>query len=443
MRRLTSWILRVLPFLVLFATMWFVASRRVDGDFGWHYRSGEYILAHGVPRHDIFTYTAVGFEWINHEWLYDMMVYAGAHWLGYGLLAGVFAALWVAALGVSTRWRLSVAVAGLAMAALFPYIGVRPVVWTVLLLAVTLRLVEARHWAWLPLVFAVWANLHGGFVVGLGAMGVYMVAQRTLAPAKWLALSALATCLNPYGPQVYVEIWRTLTDPHLHAAIVEWMPLEAGYTNAPYILAAILCLTLLRTKLLYRRWLGAGLVLAVLSATRQMPVLVVATLAQVQQGYDAILDWVRRHQLRPWAWRLGMTAVGVVIGIVGVLWPIKTAGTNAAVMPVRSVLELQHRPCEGRLFNHYSYGGYLVKWLPEAKIYIDGRMPSWSGPEGRYLDRWMRVMTKPDYADSEFERFNIRCVIITKADTVLGEHLAKTGWRPAVREESAVLWRRD
>ena len=77
-RPLLSWLLRLLPFVALGLVIWWVSSHRQDADFGWHYRSGEYIVAHGVPAHDTFTYTAPDFPWINHEWLHDVMVYGGA-----------------------------------------------------------------------------------------------------------------------------------------------------------------------------------------------------------------------------------------------------------------------------------------------------------------------------------------------------------------------------
>jgi hypothetical protein len=37
-----------------------------------------------------------------------------------------------------------------------------------------------------------------------------------------------------------------------------------------------------------------------------------------------------------------------------------------------------------RLYNDYAYGGFLLWWLPEVKIFIDGRMPAWHSG-----DRWI------------------------------------------------------
>ena len=47
-----------------------------DFDWGWHYRYGEYFFTHHqILRHDIFSWTMPGYEWVNHSWLYDLVLY--------------------------------------------------------------------------------------------------------------------------------------------------------------------------------------------------------------------------------------------------------------------------------------------------------------------------------------------------------------------------------
>jgi hypothetical protein len=47
-----------------------------DYDWGWHYRYGEYLFTHGqLLRHDIYSWTMPGYEWVNHSWLYDPFLY--------------------------------------------------------------------------------------------------------------------------------------------------------------------------------------------------------------------------------------------------------------------------------------------------------------------------------------------------------------------------------
>ena len=46
-------------------------SKLTDNSFFWHLRTGEYILDHGIPHHDVFSYTAPGTKWVAQSWLGD------------------------------------------------------------------------------------------------------------------------------------------------------------------------------------------------------------------------------------------------------------------------------------------------------------------------------------------------------------------------------------
>src|SRR5689334_18768481 len=57
-----------------------------DNSFFWHLRTGEYILDHGIPHHDIFSFTAPGTAWIAQSWLAEV---------AYGILYRSFGAFGV------------------------------------------------------------------------------------------------------------------------------------------------------------------------------------------------------------------------------------------------------------------------------------------------------------------------------------------------------------
>ena len=49
-------------------------SLLMDGDTGWHIRTGEYILAkHAVPTTDLFSFSKPGAPWFAWEWLSDVV----------------------------------------------------------------------------------------------------------------------------------------------------------------------------------------------------------------------------------------------------------------------------------------------------------------------------------------------------------------------------------
>ena len=109
---------------------------------------------------------------------------------------------------------------------------VRCRVFTFLFLAILLlALVRWRSgrkgWLWvLPIIFIPWANLHGGFVAGLGLLGASTLAVVLTSPREsWgmvtcLLLSVLGTLINPYG----LEYWDYILGAAFmdRPAIREW-----------------------------------------------------------------------------------------------------------------------------------------------------------------------------------------------------------------------------
>ncbi|HEY6736490.1 MAG TPA: hypothetical protein VI322_02110 [Candidatus Saccharimonadia bacterium] len=438
-RRWSPWVLGVW----LFGYLAFIATQRVDPDFGWHYRSGEYILAHGVPHYDVFTYTARDFAWVNHEWLNDVVMYAVSHAWGYRWLGFLYAGLWTLALPVGAGRRLRWATAGLALGGLLLYVGVRGVTWTALGLALVLAVVRAgrkRYWLLVPL-FLVWANVHAGFAIGLAMVALAAAVKRDKRLALWGLAAVPATLVNPYGLCVYVELWRTMSDGKIAGYIVEWAPLAPNYAVMPYVLAVITVLLLARQRRTFDWLRSAGLVLAALWSNRHMPLLVVGTLGVADEGVRAAMVFVRRSV---WVVVVFDVTLGVLYPLF-LLWqpPALDRGVQLA-RPTLVLQDLKAAPCQGHVFNDYSYGGLMIWALPGVPDYIDGRMPSWSGPRGRYLDRYVEVLKGGDAMREEFARFNVQCAVLSKLDDKLSTALAQTpGWRLARRAQDAELWRRD
>ncbi len=86
----------------------------------------------------------------------------------------------------------------------------------------------------MPPLLAFWANLHGGFLAGLGIVVIWGLVKLTgtLRRAYWrealgiglvVTASGLATLINPYGVRLLTFLLRTATVPR--PEINEWKPL--------------------------------------------------------------------------------------------------------------------------------------------------------------------------------------------------------------------------
>ena len=184
-----------------------------DGDTGWHIRTGEYILARGVPAHDLFSFSRAGQPWYAWEWLSDV-IFAQIHcWWGLegvavlgALLVCLPAALlfaWMLRRGAGVWVALPLTLAETSAASIH-YLA-RPHLFSLLLLVAGLWLVDEDRraptpWLWtLVPMAALWTNLHGGFAAWLGVLGLLVVVsavQRNIrACERYGLLAALSsTC---------------------------------------------------------------------------------------------------------------------------------------------------------------------------------------------------------------------------------------------------------
>jgi hypothetical protein len=420
-------------FGALYGVIFWICYRNLDPDFGWALESGRYITAHGIPAHDVFSYTAPNFPWIDHEWLSDVLIAALYRWGGMAMVAAVFAGVWLAALAVAARkhW----AVMALAGVGLINFFTIRPLAITGLLLATELLIWQhpRRRWTLIPL-FGLWANLHGGFALGLAVLGFLTVWERQWRWWWLVPAAVVATFINPYGPRLYVEIWRTLSDHSLTYQVEEWEPIHLSVWVSIYTIGALAALTALGA---WRRSLGiltGGLIVATAISARFFMPVVVVSLTVVSDGYVELVRLIgRRRWLVP-------TFEAMALILLGVAFATQLPIVND--YPVAAVASLRAQPCQGHIFNEYNFGGYLIWQLPGVPVYIDGRMPSWKGPQGYYIDRYFQIMKGGAVVNREFGRDHITCAILYNGDKPLPQQLARDGWRVSAKDSTATLWRK-
>ncbi len=233
-------------------------DRNYQTDLWHHLARGRVFLEEGVlPDADRFTFTVPGQPFRDVNWLWQIGFYHLYRAGGLPLVQAANSAVLALTMGIlfalARRRCGSPAVAcGVCVAAflgLWPLLIIRPQTFSLLLFVVLMGVLElaGRNPRWLavpPLVLALWANVHGGFPVGLVLVGAYTLAAAAEAvvpnepdgprwPARcaraclpWslcVAASIAATLANPYGWHVYEYVAQT---SGLASArrIDEWLP---------------------------------------------------------------------------------------------------------------------------------------------------------------------------------------------------------------------------
>lgn len=376
----------------------------------------------GFPYQDIYAYVPTLNPWVYHEWLTGVLFYPIYQTLGAPALQLLKYACGLATVGLTyltARTRgadpLSVVII-LWMAQMFLIIGYSPVraqVFTYAFFALSLYLLEsARLWGrwrglWLLACLQVlWCNLHGGFVAGLGLIGLYALGEalcrRPFKPYLGvLGLAVLATLVNPYGLTYWEYILRALTMPRTE--ITEWASvyrtLKSSLPKEPvfYFFAMVVFSGFL---VAWARWreLTPGLVLAVtlylgLKHLRHVVFFLLAAMAYLPLLLTAYLEEMRRAHPRVTAagQRLGWKIPTLVVICLVVFfayrvlsnsplslrvhpYPDLESGVGTLYYPVGAVDYIQNHKLAGALLVDFRWGEYALFTLyPQCRVAMDGR----------------------------------------------------------------------
>jgi hypothetical protein len=202
-----------------------------DPDVAWHAETGRYILAHGWPRTDPFSWTVAGEPWIDQEWLWQLVLAGLMHLGGYkavSLLASFLCVLlWCLLLRYLERWLSFWTAFLLAWAAWWSmafHYSARPhmaglvilVIWTGELCTGELR------WRLLPL-FVLWVQIHGSWALGI-------VIAAGLGFPEFALICAAASLVNPYGFGYWEMVaWQWRYSGVMGAYIAELRPVDAQH----------------------------------------------------------------------------------------------------------------------------------------------------------------------------------------------------------------------
>lgn len=343
-----------------------------DPDLWGHLRFGlDTLELRSVCRADTYSYLTAGQRWINHEWLSEVLfalAYSAAGAMGLNLLR---LAVGLGTLAICYAWLCrQPLILLLALPAIhYGLATVRPQLFTYLLFAVVLSaLVAAEEGRWrrlwlLPPVFALWANLHGGFLAGLAVVfvwGAFHAADWRRVLPVWL-LCVLATWVNPYGVELWAFLLRTATLPR--ADIGEWQPPRL-FSVAGAVYTLLLVIGLLRK----RRALALLAVFVVLAvapwvAVRHLPLFGLGVL--MLAGDVGIKAPPRFAAVFP-------LLIACVLGGFG--FRNLTAIRVDETYPVAAVATLQACGVSGNMVVPFDWGEYVIWHLgSQVKVSIDGR----------------------------------------------------------------------
>lgn len=460
-------------------------------DFWWQLRTGELILRTGrIPYHDPFSWTAAGQPWMVHEWLTEVLFYLLYRhlpsWVLLGFKCGL-AALACYLVHLRSRFRTGSTPLGIGSALITAWVmqnfaDLRPQMISFCLIAgLLLALDRYQEGRWpllpwvLPPVFTLWANFHGGVVVGLILLAIWVAGQgighllwRDPAPglgrlALALAASCLTVAVNPNGFHLYTYPFQVLGHPEVMDYISEWFSpnFHAGKMLAfeLLLLGTAGGLALVRGSHAQRRLGEILLVLATLHAalvSQRNTVLFALIAAPVMASALAALwneaasaPWLDRAQQQP-ALRVA-ASLGLVSSLGVLLYyqvPRKAPGqwfnyaTRMHEFPQAAVPLLKEGMWPGKLYNDYAWGGYLIWNLyPERPVFIDGRAEVYYPTKA--FDDEMKIHTAAEGWMAVVDRRQVDVILTNKVGFLALALKTAPGWKLAFTGDAEVVYVRN
>ena len=469
MPRLVNILLIALMVCVIFSVS--LTPLRSTNDTWWHLKTGKMLLERGLdlPEFDIFAYTSENIPWHNHEWLAQVIFF-----LFYGLGDGtvqngiqlvillkalviVLTYLFIFFLAFQETRSIPIAVLVSVWSLLLARrtLYQRPPIFTYLFFSGYLFLLREcytgrlkRTWLWiLPLAMILWVNLHGGFLVGVIAVGAYVVADivkgKTLRDKRiWkngaLLLSCiLASLLNPSTYHVWLLPGRVMQDIGLVRIIPELHSPDFFYTISfeVLILFLVLAFALAKKKVLT---LAEGLVLIffmhqAIQHIRHLPLVgivaapICARLLHVLKN-DYCPEKIRRF--------VPLFAGGIFVLLSGYivfnhresggsffernLNYSRGLGYHETNYPVPEADFIIANDFKGRMYNQINIAGYLIWRLsPEYhKVFTDSRYDIFGGKFMRHEQIIQGGLDKKVYPDDFtwdelLDKWDINFILIT------------------------------
>jgi hypothetical protein len=461
-----------------------------DGDLGRHLRVGEYILANGWLRTDVFSFTKFGQPFVGYEWLSEVL-FALVYRIGGLPLVAVACGLLIAgtyALVVALLLRRGVDpllayLTGFVAAILGSLHWLaRPHLFTLLGVLIVMGLLEPREpggrrplWFFVAL-FALWANLHGGFLFGLVLIALYLLGslaealvadterERWLRTARYygmaLGLAAVGTLINPYGPRLlwHIIAWfrNSYVIDHTHEYLSPNFHLLSGKLTLGVLLLLFTALALSRRRPPFPRLL---VILATIAAAliyqRNIPLLALTALPVLALHLDpewrALPDWrgirgtFQRESpgRKTGAWSVAVTVVLLLLSVSAspfARMQVIPGDWHPGIFPVEATAKARRAGLTGRIYNEFFWGGYLLKEWPEQRVFIDGQTDF-------YGDDLMRQHARIHVLDPGWRellrRWEIDLVLMPSRERLPHELARDPSWRIWHCDSTAVILRRD
>jgi hypothetical protein len=452
-------------FLISFACVYYLLNAPLllaHYDLGWHLAAGDLIRERGsVPFQDPWSFTLGDKQWYNLSWLWDVIASVLFQYTKFGGLVLFTVACGAIIVGYlvficssSGASALAICISVFFACLLYPsfvtapniYLAASPNTPTMLFCVVFYgECLKRTRWFLLPVMMAVWVNLHGGFLLGFPIIGLFCgtaLLRRDWVNFRIYTLAGMgcfiAIFINPLGWHIYDGVTATVGH-FVQANITEWqsyyenMAMPGSIPGIIYILIFVgfeLYDRDARSIPLESRLLSWLFLFLGLYQFRYLSFFFIFSAIPIALHIDRLLP----RQLKSLEVQKALLAAGVVgaCALPLTFMKIEPALGLPDMLSEQDAQYLQSHFSHARLLNHWNVGGLLIfRTRGTVPVFVDGRAAT-AYPDTLLRDYFKLVEWEIDENawDTVLAKYKIDAVLWVKAHEQLRRFLVdKRGWK--------------
>lgn len=446
-----------------------------DPDTYMHLTAGQWILTHlQLPTTDPFSFTKFDQPWMIHEWLSEVILQVVYQYGGWGGLVTLAALMFGLTLAYLYRFLLdrtipiyALVLCALAFYGLGTHLLVRPHLLTWPILAIWAgQLIQASEQNrapsfWLLPLVTLWANLHGGFILGIALIVPFAIESvwinKCTHKYRWLSFLLLAIGSSMLTPLGWKGWWLSahLMSLSSLSTIGEWAPPGFNTLN-PIELWLILIIALgllgkmrlspirlVMVLLLLHQSLAHGRYISIFSLI--VPMLIVSSIASEAYANAKNLrtSWLdvllAKTTYRPQPIATGLSIIALCL--TGIFFiQTKTYAPAVSITPAAAVTAIESAGIKGHVLNFYNFGAYLIhRGIP---VYIDGRADLY-GDQHITAYQAATDLSDPEKTEALLKQQNIAWTIFPPGESINAYLSRHPAWKKLYQDQNAIVYVRN
>lgn len=413
----------MLPLLALGLLILLFTIRKIANlDTGFHLAAGRWILANfSVPVKDIFTYTVSQNEYIDIQWLYQVLIYVFYTFFNYTGLT-IFNTLVIGCVfylllkkmnlyGVPVF--LSLIVLSVTVISIQLRFGYRPEIITWLFMLCSLLILERYYYFGkaklflLPVIMLFWVNMHGLFILGLMIIGVYLISisinkkSIDINLLKWFLISIAVVFINPYfidGAMFPFYLFTRLQKENIFQQNITELQPPWGMSGVPevelylYYSISLICLVLMiitfRKRAFHQFALLTAFFYVSYSSYRNIPLFIIYAVYIVAICLTDIMN-SKNGKNKTDKLKKYESPVKIIFSVLLLLICIRIftdayylnynseikfgIGVDETILPEQTADFINKNFHDTKIINPLEFGGWL-DWRTKIPVFIDGRL---------------------------------------------------------------------